>query len=68
MSDRPDGLLVTQMRHQAAEREFEDAALASDRRMGRLIQDPAKRAVAFRAPVAFGRLGAFFPPRADSYL
>jgi len=60
MGNRPDGLLVSQARHQAAIHDLEDASFDLDRGVGTLIENTPHVAVAFRGAVARGHLRALF--------
>jgi len=60
MGNRPDGLLVSQARHQAAIHGLEDASFGFDRGVGTLIENTPHVAVAFRGAVARGNLRTLF--------
>lgn len=48
VSDRADGLCLSEARHETATEASEDRPLDLDRGVGRLIEDPSNLAVALR--------------------
>src|SRR5216684_2287187 len=64
MGDRPDGLVVSQARHQTAIHCLEDASFVLDRRVGTLIENAPHMAVALRGAVAVVHSRALLVARA----